>query len=160
MALIWSATVHSPTIDESGHLPSGISHWHLGRFEGYAVNPPLVRMIAAAPVVLMNPQTDWTPFRRLDLKVSDRVEWELARRFIELNGARSLTMWTVARLTLIPILLMGAFAVWSLGKTHGQPSAILALFLFCSSPDILGHGSLMTPDACAHHSSPLPYTLF
>ena len=43
--LIHSAKVHSPTWDEVGHLAAGLSHWELGRFELYSVNPPLVRTI-------------------------------------------------------------------------------------------------------------------
>jgi hypothetical protein len=39
--LAWSATRHSPSVDEMGHLAAGVSHWELGRFDLYRVNPPL-----------------------------------------------------------------------------------------------------------------------
>ena len=55
----WVAYVSSPNLDEPGHLASGISHWEFGRFELYRVNPPLVRMVAAIPILLTNAQTDW-----------------------------------------------------------------------------------------------------
>lgn len=41
--LAYSAYVHSPTLNEPGHLVAGLSHWKFGRFELYRVNPPLVR---------------------------------------------------------------------------------------------------------------------
>jgi hypothetical protein len=49
--LAWSAYIHSPTTDEIAYLPAGISHWQFGRFELYRANPPLVRMVAALPVL-------------------------------------------------------------------------------------------------------------
>lgn len=146
-AIAWSACTHSPTIDETGHLPAGLSHWYLGRYEAYAVNPPLIRMIATFPVLAMAPETDWTPFRKRNLTVADRVEWPLGRRFIHANGPRSLKMWCLARLSLIPLVLLGAISTLQLGRESGNIVGFVALLLYCLSPDILGHGSLMTPDA-------------
>lgn len=144
----YSGVVHSPAIDEVGHLPSGIAHWHLNRFEPYAVNPHLVRMIASIPVLIMHPKVDWSPLAGKDVRVSDRVEWKLSRRFVELNGARSITMWAAARWMLIPLVLLGAWTVhrWSISLSDAGCVA-LALFVFC--PTILGHGSMVTPDAVA-----------
>jgi len=48
--LVWMAAEDSPVIDEVGHLPAGVSHWLTGNFDLYRVNPPLTRLIAAAPV--------------------------------------------------------------------------------------------------------------
>ncbi len=49
--LAYSAWRHSPVLTEVGQLPAGISHWELGRFDLYRVNPPLVRLVAALPVL-------------------------------------------------------------------------------------------------------------
>lgn len=38
----------SPTDDETAHLPAGVSYWQFGRFDLYPVNPPLVKLVAAA----------------------------------------------------------------------------------------------------------------
>jgi hypothetical protein len=57
--LAYSAYVHSPTLNEPGHLVAGISHW---RFELFRVNPPLVRMVAALPVMVAGVETDWSNF--------------------------------------------------------------------------------------------------
>ena len=56
--LAWCAWHDSPTTDEVAHLPAGISHWHLGRFDLFRVNPPLVRMVAALPVIAAGAETD------------------------------------------------------------------------------------------------------
>ena len=39
-------------VDEYGHVPAGISHWHLGDFQMYRENPPLVCAVSALPVWL------------------------------------------------------------------------------------------------------------
>jgi hypothetical protein len=53
--LSWCAARHTPTFHEVGHLPAGLSHLELGRFELYRVNPPLVRTWAAFAVLFAQP---------------------------------------------------------------------------------------------------------
>src|SRR6516164_7924098 len=60
--LAWQAWRYSPTIDEPGHLVAGMSHWKFGRFDLYRVNPPLVRLVAALPMLVVDPKTDWSSF--------------------------------------------------------------------------------------------------
>ena len=47
----WIAARKSPVMDEPAHLVPGISHWQFGTFDLYRVNLPLVRMVAAIPVL-------------------------------------------------------------------------------------------------------------
>ena len=54
--LAYSAAVYSPVLDETGHLASGIDLWRTGEARAYCVNPPLVRSVAALPVVVAYPQ--------------------------------------------------------------------------------------------------------
>lgn len=56
--LACGAYIHSPTLNEPGHLVAGMSNWQFGRFDVYKVNPPLVRMVAALPMLLADPQTN------------------------------------------------------------------------------------------------------
>src|SRR5947208_3636865 len=60
--LAWMAYRYSPTIDEPAHLVAGISHWKFGRFDLYRVNPPLVRLVASLPMLLVDPKTNWSGF--------------------------------------------------------------------------------------------------
>lgn len=46
--LVDGARRMSPTDDETAHLPAGVSYWQFGRFDLYPVNPPLVKLVAAA----------------------------------------------------------------------------------------------------------------
>src|SRR5271170_7192218 len=60
--LAWASTCHSPTWVEVAQLPAGMSHWIFGKFDLFRVNPPLVRTIAAAPVLLARPTTNWASY--------------------------------------------------------------------------------------------------
>ncbi len=145
--LVRCACVQSPTVDEVGHLPAGLSHWHLGRFELYAVNPPLVRMVAALPVLFMHPSLDWTG---IDDRVSLRAEWPIGTQFIRLNRERSLLMFTSSRLAAMTLLIPGMIVIYAWGKeTSSGLAGIVAVTIWCFLPSLLGHGCLMTPDAGA-----------
>ena len=65
------SVINSATTDEVVHLSSGISHWHLGRFELGAVNPPLVRIVGAFPVLALKPKVDWTTANERPATVRD-----------------------------------------------------------------------------------------
>jgi len=60
----YSAYVHSPTLNEPAHLVAGISHWKFGRFDIYNVNPPLVKLVAALPVMAVGYNEDWRGFSK------------------------------------------------------------------------------------------------
>ncbi len=104
--LAHSAAQHSPAWDEVGHLVGGISHWRLGTFDLYRVNPPLVRMVAVAPLLFTDVEADWS---RYDAAVGSRSERSIRRDFIKANGPRSLDLHTVARWACIPLSLLGAY---------------------------------------------------
>ncbi|WP_197137965.1 ArnT family glycosyltransferase [Crateriforma conspicua] len=143
--LTYSARVHSPTWDEVGHLAAGISHWEFGRFELYSVNPPLLRTIAAAPVVAwFEPKMDWN-FYRSDPAI--RSEVFLGRRMMELNGEDSLDFFFAARLAVIPVALLGGLVcfLWS-SELFGTGCGLLAQTLWTFSPNVLAYGSVITPD--------------
>lgn len=143
--LAYSSKVHSPTWDEVGHLAAGISHWELRRFELYSVNPPLVRTLAAAPVYLFcMPKMDWSYYRS---DPSVRSEVYLGRRMMSLNGTDALRCFFVARLTLVPLSLLGAFFCFLWAKAmYGLDAGVAAVLFWSFSPNVLAYGSLITPD--------------
>lgn len=146
--LAWLGWVHSPTLDEVGHLPSGISHWELGRFELYRVNPPLVRMVAALPVMAAGAKTDWsdgyydTPY--------GRSEFTFGHKFMKANFAHYFWYFTLSRWALIPFCLIGAWSCchWAT-DFYGRGPGLVALVLYCSCPNLMGWGATITPDAAA-----------
>ena len=104
--LVVGAIVHSPTLDEPAHLVAGVCNWQFGNFTVYKVNPPLVRLVAAIPVLLSGVETDW---QGLNESPESRLEFPLGEQFVRTNGARSLFLTTVARWACIPFSLLGGW---------------------------------------------------
>lgn len=145
--LAWSASRHSPVLNEVGHLPAGISHWRYCRFDLYRVNPPLVRMVAAIPMFFARPDTDWRNYSSNPL---DRRESAVGIDFVAANGFRTFWLYTLGRWACIPFSCGGAWLChrWS-RALYGPESGAIALALWCFSPTVLGHGSLIMPDVPA-----------
>lgn len=147
LLLGYSDFLHSPTVDEVAHLPSGILIWHHQNFDLYPVNPPLVKMIAATPVVFLNPTTDW---RRFSSGPGVRSEWTVGEDFITANGNKSFHMFGWARLACIPFSIAGAVACYLWAQDlYGSLAGVLAVSFWCMSPNIMGNASLITPDVPA-----------
>lgn len=145
--LAWSATRHSPSIDEVGHLPAGLSHWHLGRFDLYRVNPPLIRLVAALPVLLARPATDWSRLAEGD---QGRPEFRMGEEFIAANVHLSFWYFTLARWSCIPFSLLGGFICFLWARDlYGRLAGFLALTLWCFCPNVLGNAQMITPDVGA-----------
>lgn len=142
--LAYGAAVNSPTVDEVAHLPAGITHWHSGRFELYRVNPPLVRMVAAVPVLAVKPRTNWAAYSEEPFR---RPEFQVGRDFVRANGERAFWLFARGRWACIPFSLLGAYVCyrWA-SELFGWRAALVALALWCFCPNILGHGQLITPD--------------
>lgn len=146
--LAYSATRHSPTLNEPGHLVAGLSHWKFGRFELYRVNPPLVRMVAALPVIAAGYEEDWSGFYE---KPGARPVFGMGADFIKANGERSIWLFTIARWACIPFSLIGGLFCffWSRELWGHNLAGLISLTLWCFEPNILAHGELITPDCAA-----------
>lgn len=145
--LAYGAAVHSPTYNEPAHLVAGLSYWHFGTFEVYSVNPPLVRMVAAIPVLLAGCETNWSSFRE---GPGARPEMVMGSDFCEANGARTVWLITLARWACIPFSLLGGYTCFRWGRElYGAAAGLLALTLWCFCPNIIAHGQLITSDIAA-----------
>jgi hypothetical protein len=124
-----------------------MSHWQLGRFDLYRVNPPLVRLVAALPVVALGPKTHWHAYgngRR------ERAEWLFASEFVKSNRETSFWYVTLARWACIPFSLCGAWISFRWARElYGSAAGLLAATLWCSSPNILANAQMITPDTGA-----------
>lgn len=145
--LAWNVWCHSPTFAECPHLAAGISHWQYGRFELYRVNPPLVRMVAALPVLVAGAEMDWRDF---DEAPGARSEFLLGHVLVAMNGERSTWLVTLARWACIPFSVLGGYVCFRWARElFGDCAGVLALVLWCFSPDVLAHACLITPDVGA-----------
>ncbi|MEZ6132684.1 MAG: glycosyltransferase family 39 protein [Planctomycetaceae bacterium] len=147
LLLINSTFVSSPNIDELAHLPAGISHWEFGRYDLYRVNPPLVRMVAALPVLLTDAVKDWSNFRNSPYS---RAEFFVGKDFTKNNQFNTFRYFAIARWACIPFSLLGCFVAycWAF-ELYGRTSAVVALSLYAFCPNMLAWGASITPDAAA-----------
>src|SRR5262249_55968624 len=132
------------TIDEHGHLTSGISHWDTGTFWMYRVNPPLTRMLAVLPVLLAGPNRNYEQLRDVP---GHRSEWPVSRDFIDANRDCYFELVCLGRLMGVAWSLLGGYLIyrWA-SELYGGASGCLGLALWCFGPNVLGHAQLLTPD--------------
>lgn len=147
LLLGYSAWWMSPTLDEPAHIVAGISHWRYGDFSLYRVNPPLVRMIATIPAMVVGNDFKFPELTNVRM---GRPEFHLGEDFIHANGSWSLWLTTLGRWSCIPFSWLGALICYRWAKDlYGSAAGLLACGLWCFSPMVLGHAALLTPDAHA-----------
>ena len=133
-----AARSDSVTIDEFGHVPTGLYFWQTGDFTPDPMNAPLSRLVSAVPLFSQQPAFTTPP---------GTPYWALGEVFMHQNAARYQSLFESARSsTIVLALVLGALiALWA-SRLYGRVAGLLALFLFCFSPCMLAHGHLATLD--------------
>lgn len=147
LLLVRAAWCLSPTIDEPGHLAAGISYWRQGHVELYRVNPPLVRMIAAACPMAAGISADPA---RWDEYPTPRPEFPAGADLMQSNGQQAIRMVSLARMPVIIFSVLGAVCcgVWA-RELSGPTARFIAVLFWCTHPLVLAHGALITADVAA-----------
>lgn len=145
-ALLVTDAVHDAvTVDEFAHLPAGLHYLETGRFDVYNLSPPLLRVLAALPVLAARPAGDVTRF------TGAPHHWALGYAFMAANAARYHALFVLGRLPIALLALCLALAVYAFARRNLGPSEALAaaaLAAFC--PTVLAHGHLVGTDVgCA-----------
>jgi len=143
-----SLILENPTVDEVLHLPAGVSYWQERTFRLYHHNPPLVKLVAALPVVWARPTVD--PLYKSDkwtCSDADVSHIEFGQKFAGLNATRYFELFRLARLMMPLFSVIGGLAVfaWS-RRLYGVWGGLLSLALWVFCPNILAHARLVTSD--------------
>ena len=141
-----SLVLENPTVDEVVHLPAGVTYWQKGTFRLYHHNPPLVRMVAALPVIWANPVTA-PAYEQESWTRPDPSPTNFSQTFAFFNAARYFELFQLAR-TVMPLFsILGGLVVfdWS-RRLHGVWGGLLSLCLWVFCPNILAHCRLITTD--------------
>lgn len=143
--LIWCAADNSPTLNEPAHLAAGVHHWETANFSLYRVNPPLVRLIAAAPLMVVGYTADWSMYAD---GVGDRPEFQIGDAFVTANGHRFWDLLRLGRVFAIPLTILGTVVcfLWAKELSSSSGGGLIAAALWVFDPFVLGHGCLLTPD--------------
>jgi 4-amino-4-deoxy-L-arabinose transferase-like glycosyltransferase len=145
--LAYSAYIHSATLNEPAHLVAGLGEWKFGLFNIYNVNPPLVKMVAALPVIAAGYNENWRGFYG---GPGARPEMGMGEDFVAANGERSFVLFMIARWACMPFSWIGAIVCYLWARDlYGRSAGVLASTIWCFEPNILAHASLITPDSHA-----------
>jgi hypothetical protein len=131
------------TFDEPIHLPPGYVSWTLGDHRMNPDHPPLVRRIAALPLLLM----DGIVVKQDDHAWATSRPWEFGKRFLfRWNDADRLLFPGRVAIALVVGggLALGVFA--AARRRFGRLAAAVALFLYVLDPDMIAHGMIVTND--------------
>jgi hypothetical protein len=137
----------NPTVDEVAHLPAGVTYWEKGTYRLYPHNPPLIKLIAAAPVVWAEPNTAQL-YNQKSWSSSSPSHPTFSQSFARLNIDRYFELFEAARSLMPAFLVVGGVVVylWS-SRLYGHSGGFLSLSLWTFCPNLLAHGRLITTDA-------------
>jgi len=128
------------TWDEACHIFAGYSYWTRGDFGMNPEHPPLLKLLATAPLLWL--QLRVPLHRNVFLKEEDFIT---ATDFVYGNDAETIlfrTRMSAASLTLALALIL----FFAAKKMFGSIAALIALSLFVFEPTVLAHGALVTTD--------------
>lgn len=137
--LVWD----TPTVDEFAHLPAGYYYLKTGDFSVYPHNPPLVKVLAALPLLAARPEVGppprhgspaWQP-------------WIFATDFMQRNRAIYDRLFLLGRM---PIVALGLFLGWIVYRwsrdLYGPRAGLVSLAGFAFCPTLIAHAHLATID--------------
>ncbi len=138
------AQQHTPTYDETAHLPAGLYHWQTGSFSLYRVNPPLVRMLASLPILASSPELDLSGIRN---QPGSRDEFRVGKDFVTVNAYKSFRYFSIARWVGVLFSVLGAYLCYRWAVVMwGHLAGLITLTLWCFDPNILGNAQTIQPD--------------
>src|SRR5258706_10820927 len=155
-----SLSGESATFDETSHVFAGVSYLETGDFRLNPEHPPLVKLIAAAPLALLHrgggdygsPLWTGRPVGEGDPHRSHAYQWGLGFEF--LNGPHDsaprrdpAVRLTPARCAILALGALLALVVYAWARELIDPPAgLLALALAVTSPTLMAHARLVTTD--------------
>jgi len=147
--LVQATAVNSPVMSEDALLVSGVSHYKYSRFDLYRVNPPLVRLCAAYPVieVLSESKDGWW---RYDVNPLKRSEFFVGVDFAKTRPDYSNLIFKARQWVAIPfgLLVVVVCFTWS-RSLLGPIAGFFSLLFWCFNPYILGHSLTIMNDVPA-----------
>ena len=147
-----AARTDSQTTDEAVHVTAGYTYLTKGDFRFNPEHPPLVKIISALPLLVINPQLPenfdqtWNNSENFFYD-SWRENRSLGEEFFYASGndANQMIFWSRMPMVLLTLLL--GLAIFLISLRHFGPiPALVATGFYALDPLITGHGHLVTTD--------------
>jgi len=146
----------APVVDEPAHLTSGYLALTQGDLMVNREHPPLVKTLAALPLLWMRPVLP--PDRPGEgplqpARATEDFEFDYSRRFLfdandpgRLVGAARIPIVVLTLAGAVIVYLWGGAVLAGAGGGRSTLGALAALALFVFEPNLLAHGRLVTTD--------------
>ena len=146
---VGSAGRTSLTTDEGLHITSGYSIWRTGDYRLIEEHPPLIKMLATLPLLLLpdlpDPKTlpDWEP----QVGVSDTVQLvRVMKHWLQPYRPFDRVVFAARVPVMLLSLLLGAVVFRWASDLAGPWAGLMALGLYTFDPNIVAHSSVAAID--------------
>ena len=136
-------------IDEVAHITAGYSYLRTGSLRLNPEHPPLVKEIAAWPLLALGLSEDAFLARFRGVAVEE--QWRQGRMFLYGSGNDPVAISRAARTTVLLFFYMTSailLAFWAM-RRYGPGPGLLAFVLYAFSPTVLAHARLVTTDVAS-----------
>src|SRR5256714_7836136 len=142
-AVIWRKSI---TVDEIVMIPSAYYHLASGNSQLVYEHPPLSKLVAAAPLLFVQPE-EARPDQITAPAGSSDMRWAYYESFWENNFDRfdSVSFWPRTGMILLTIGL-GIIVFLFARELFGDRAAVIATALFALEPTVLAHGRVVQTD--------------
>ena len=147
-SIVWSvSSTQFPNFDEIAHLPAGISVVHLRRFDLYAVNPPLVKVVVGC---FAADSEEAYPWWLITNDVRDRSEFRLGRELLGAEKTRIQSRFIAARRACFIIsIVSGIVFLFFIRSLLGPCPALVLAIYWCLCPNLVANSATIGPDIAA-----------
>jgi hypothetical protein len=133
---------HCVTVDEGGHLLSGLLAWEQRRFDYYYVNPPLIKMLTSLPMAASG--------TRLPDSIRSTLteDWTLQNhQFTEANRGKYQGFILRCRLVNVALSVLGGWLLYRWGsRLFGPGAGLVAVALWSLCATVVGWAGVCTVD--------------
>ncbi|HUD72919.1 MAG TPA: glycosyltransferase family 39 protein [Dongiaceae bacterium] len=137
----------SATFDEPAHIGAGLSYFKTGSFRLNLQHPPLLKEIAAVPLLMTGvrwPMTE-AQWKDVDDPPDPSVQWLVGNQILYDNGPDRILFETRLPFLAMSLLLIVVVFLWGREMIGAWPAAVAAL-LVGLDPTLQAHGVLVTTD--------------
>lgn len=133
------------TVDETFYNGSGYLMVKYNNYDVLGEHPPLIMQAASLPLLILKPKFSLSDI--VSLKSGSIDISATGSKFLYQKGNNPQIILFIERTVIILLTVLLAILLYHFGcRTYGKGGALIALTLFCFSPDIIANGSLYTTD--------------